>query len=81
MSRVRVAGLSRTRSIARVDESAAFDERGVASALTDPVEQHRGGQDQRGGVGHVLAGDVGSRAVLGLRDADGVAGVDGAAQT
>ena len=32
------------------------------------------------GFGHALAGDVGSRAVLGLRDADGVAGIDGTAQ-
>src|SRR3546814_9155016 len=52
----------------------------IGAAPPEPVEQHRRREDQRGRIGDALPRDVGRRAVLCLRDADIVAGVDRTAE-
>src|SRR5262249_46224803 len=48
----------------------------VVPALAEPVEQHCRRADQGGRVGAVLSGDVGRRAMLGLRQGVRLAGVE-----
>ena len=48
----------------------------VVAPLAEPGQQHGRRADQRGRIGDVLAGDVGRRAVLGLRHRVLAAGVE-----
>ena len=56
-----------TRSTASEIRSAASIARGSLALASEPFEQHLARHDERVGIGDVLAGDVGRRAVRGLR--------------
>ena len=51
----------------RLDCGGSLHQLVVLAPLAEPGQQHRRRADQRGRIGDVLAGDVGRRAVLGLR--------------
>src|SRR6266545_3884056 len=59
-----------------LDGGGGADQPVVAPALAEPSEQHRGGADQGSGIGAALPRYIRRRAVLGLRDGVGVAGIE-----